>query len=125
MDVMTYGSALEWGHTTKFSVRRFLGPLKIGPFLLGGGEPIYDLPLIDVNREGVYLTFPEGTAPAENEVFSVVRPLGRREDPVLASGQPRRVVAEVRIASVVRTTRALVHVLRGSVIKGIGAERIQ
>jgi hypothetical protein len=125
MDAMTRGSALEWGHTAKSSGRRFFGPLKIGPFLLGGGGPIYDLPLIDVNRHGVYLTFPEGTMPAENEVFSVVRPLGRREDPVLASGQPRRVVAEVRVVRVVGTSRALVHVLRGSVIKGTGAERIR
>ena len=125
MDAMTRGFAVEWGHTAKFSRRRFFGPLKIGPFLLGGRRPIHDLRLTDVSREGVYLTFPEGTALAENEVYRIVRPIGRREDPVLVSGQPRRVVAEVRVVRVVGTTRALVQVLRGSVIKGTGAERSQ
>jgi hypothetical protein len=125
MDAMTHGSAPEWGHAAKSSGRRFFGPLKIGPFLLGGRRPIHDLRLTDVSRERVYLTFPEGTALAENEVYRIVRPIGRREDPVLVSGQPRRVVAEVRVVRVVGTTRALVQVLRGSVIKGTGAERSQ
>jgi len=125
MGAMTRGAALEWGEKANSPGKNFFGPLKIGSFLLGGGGPILDLRLIAVNRGGVYLTFPEGAAPAENEVFNIVRPIGRREDPVLAPGEPRKVVAEVRILRVVGTDRALVHVLRGSVIKGIGAERGQ
>jgi len=125
MDAMTRGSALEWGHMANPSVKRSFGPLKIGRFLLGGRLPILDLRLIEVYRDGVFLTFPEGTTPAENEVFNVVRPVGRREDPVLASGCPRRVVAEVKIVKAVGATRTLVQVLWGSVIKGVGAERVQ
>jgi hypothetical protein len=125
MDAMTRGDALEWGHMANPSVKSSFGPLKIGPFLLGGRRPIHDLRLIDVTRDGVYLTFPEGTALAENEVYRIVRPIGRREDPVLVSGQPRRVVAEVRVVKAVGATRTLVQVLWGSVIKGVGAERVQ
>jgi hypothetical protein len=125
MDAMTHGSAPEWGHAAKSSGRRFFGPLKIGPFLLGGRRPIHDLRLTDVSRERVYLTFPEGTALAENEVYRIVRPIGRREDPVLVSGQPRKIVAEVQIMKVEESTRALVKVLSGSVIKGTAAERIR
>jgi hypothetical protein len=124
MDAMTRWSALEWGHMSNPSVRRSFGPLKIGRFLFGGRLPILDLRLIEVNRDGVYLTFPEGATPAENEVFNVVRPVGRCEDPVLASGRPRRVVAEVKVVKAVGATRTLVQVLWGSVIKGIGAERV-
>lgn len=125
MDAMTRGDALEWGHTANSSGKNFLGPLKIGSFLLGGRRPIHDLRLIDLTRDGVYLTFPEGTALAENEVYRIVRLIGRREDPVLVSGQPRRVVAEVRVVKAVGATRTLVQVLWGSVIKGLGAERVR
>ena len=125
MDAMTRADAVEWEDKEKSSGMGFWGPLKIGPFLLGGAGPILDLHLIEVNRNGVYLTFPEGTAPAENEVFGVVRPLGRREDPALVSGQPRKIVAEVKIMKVGELNRALVKVLSGSVIKGTAAERIR
>jgi hypothetical protein len=123
MDALTRGSAFEWGHMANPSAKRSFGPLKIGRLLLGGGLPILDLRLIEINRDGVFLTFPEGATPAENAVFNVVRPLGRREDPVLASGQPRRIVAEVRVVKAVKGTRTLVQVLWGSVIGGVGAER--
>ena len=76
MDAMTRADAVEWEDKEKSSGMGFWGPLKIGPVLLGVAGPILDLHLIEVNRNGVYLTFPEGTAPAENEVFGVVRPLG-------------------------------------------------
>jgi hypothetical protein len=125
MDAMTRSDAVEWEDTEESSGMGSWGPLKIGPFLLLGAGPILDLHLIEVNRNGVYLTFPEGTAPAENEVFIVVRPLRRREDPVLVSGQPRRIVAEVKVLKVEESNRALVKVLRGSVIKGTAAERIR
>jgi hypothetical protein len=125
METMTHGGGLEWGLPANSSREMSFGPLKIGPFLVGGREPIHDLPLIEVNRREVYLTFPEGVALAENEVFRVVRPLRRRDDPILASGQPRRIVADVKIVRVMGTTRALVWVLRGSATKGIGAERVR
>ena len=123
MEAVSRGVAREWGHAVDSSQKRFFGPLKIGPFLLGGSRPIHNLSLIDVNQRGVYLTFSEGTLLAEREVFRVVRPLTRRTDPTLASGQPRRIVAEVKVVKVTGRTSVLVQVLRGSVIKGLGAER--
>jgi hypothetical protein len=99
--------------------------MKFGPFLVGGKEPIYELTLIDVSRAGVYLTFPQGATPAKDDVFRVVRPLKRRDDDKLAAGMPRKIVAEVKITRVMESTRVLVRVLRGSVISGTGAERIQ
>ena len=125
MDALTRADAAGWEDTEESSGMGSWGPLKIGPFLLGGTGPILDLHLIEVNRNGVYLTFPEGTATAENEIFNVVRPLGRCEDPVVVSGQPRKIVAEVKIMNVEGSNRALVKVLRGSVIKGTAAERIR
>jgi hypothetical protein len=123
MEAVTRGVAREWRDTVESSQKRFFGPLKIGPFLLGGSGPIHNLSLIDVNQRGVYLTFSERTLLAENDVFRVVRPLTRRTDPTLASGQPRRIVAEVKVVKVTGRTSVLVQVLRGSVIKGLGAER--
>lgn len=125
MEAMARGDALEWGHTLDSSRKRFLGPLKIGAFLLGGIDPIHSLPLIDVGRQGVYLTFPEGTALVENDVFRVVRPLMRSDASILASGNPRVIVAEVKVLRVTENTRALVQVLTGSVIKGTGAEKLR
>jgi hypothetical protein len=97
--------------------------LKIGRYLLGGRSLIHDLRLIDVNRRGVFLTFPEGAGLTEDEIFFIVRPLTRQRDAVLNPGQPRKIVAEVEVLQVLDRTRARVRVLRGSVIKGIGAER--
>lgn len=123
MDTMTRGDALQWGHPATSARMKFVTALNIGPFLLGGSGPVHDLPLIEVTRLGVYITFPTGVRPAENDVFRIVRPLWRREDPVLTSGQPRKVVAEVQIVSVRECPRVLVRVLKGSVISGISAER--
>ena len=123
METMTCGEALEWGHTSESAMKKFFGALKIVPILLGGRAPIHDLSLIDVSRRGVYLTFRQGTAFADNEVFRVVRPFLRREDPVLVTGQPRLIVAEVKFVRAIEKTRDLVHVVRGSVIKGTGAEK--
>jgi hypothetical protein len=125
MEAMTRGSALEWGDTLDSARRKSPGAMKIGPFLLGGKEPIYDLSLIDVSRTGVYLTFPEGAAPARDEVYRVVRPIKRHVDDKLAAGMPRLIVAEVMVTRLMENTRVLVRVLRGSVIKGTGVERIQ
>jgi len=124
MDATIRRAGIEWQNPLPVSRAGFTGPVKIGPFLVGGSGPIHNLPLIDVTRKGLYLTFPEEARPAENEVFRVVRPLGRRADAVLASGRPRKIVAAVKILRVEETTRALVKVLWGSVIKGMGAERI-
>ena len=125
MEAVSRGVAREWGHAVDSSQKRFFGPLKIGPFLLGGSGPIHNLSLIDVNRRGVYLTFSERTLLAENEVYRVVRPLTRRTDSTLASGQPRRIVAEVQVVKVVGRTSVQVQVLRGSVTSGMGAERVR
>ena len=125
MEAVTRGVAREWAHASDSSHKRFFGPLKIGPFLLGGNGPIHNLSLIDVNQRGVSLTFSERTLLAENDVFRVVRPLTRRTDPTLASGQPRRIVAEVKVVKVTGRTSVQVKILRGSVTSGMGAERMR
>jgi len=96
--------------------------LSIGSFLYGGTRPIYDLRLIDVSRHGVYLSFESGATISEGEVFRIVRPLRRRTDAVLRRGEARKVVARVKVLRVEDPSRALVQVLQGSVIRGIGAE---
>jgi hypothetical protein len=125
MEAVTRSIEREWGHAVDSSQKRFFGPLKIGPFLLGGNGPIHNLSLIDVNQRGVYLTFSERTLLAENDVFRVVRPLTRSTDPTLTSGQPRRIVAEVQVVKVTGRTSVEVKVLRGSVTSGMGAERVR
>jgi len=85
--------------------------------------PVYELPLIEVKRDAVYLEFPGEARPVEGEVFLILRPLrGSREFP-LACGAPRRIVAEVTIVSNGENNRVQVHVERGSIIRGVCAER--
>jgi len=124
MGAMTRVAEWEWEDSLSSPNERSRSPLKIGPFLVGGREPVWELPLIDLNRRGVYITFPEDATPAENDFFRIVRPLRRREDTPHLPGQARRIVAEVKIMSVDGSHRARVQVLRGSIIKGTAAERI-
>ncbi len=123
MDVMTHEGSYRWGRDSVPSRTRSSVSLRLGPFILGGYKPVYDLLLIDVTLRGVYVTFAAGTPLLPGARFNIVRPLVRRDDPVLESGQPRRIVAEVEIVVVGEAGRTLVRVLRGSVIGGTGAEQ--
>lgn len=99
--------------------------LRIGRFVLRGGGPLHELPLIDVSRERTCLMFPRGTHPAVGDIFEIVRPIRIRDDFARSPGGPRRVVALVKVIGLERETRAFVHVLGGSVIKGYWAEKIE
>jgi hypothetical protein len=105
--------------TTSNSVR-----VTIGPFTIGGNDPIYDLPLIELKRDGkVHLTFPEGAMPTMGEVYRIVRPSGFYDEEFSFPGRLRKTVAKVRILSVSCGNRAEVQVLRGSVLGGMSAEK--
>ena len=96
----------------------------IGLFTIGGNGPIYDLPLIELKRDGgVYLTFPEGTTPNVGDVYRIVRPVGFYGDDYFSLGGPRKTVAKVKILGATSGTRAEVQILRGSVIGGMSAEK--
>jgi hypothetical protein len=96
----------------------------IGPLAIGGNDPIYDLPLIELKRDGeVYITFPENVTLTVGEVFRIVRPFGNLEERYLSLGRPRITVAKVKILKVHRGRRAEIKVLRGSIIGGVSAER--
>jgi hypothetical protein len=125
MEAVTHGGPYEWGRAAGRWHMRIPVPLKLGPFLAGGNGPIYDLLLIDVTRRGVFITFGREAELAVGSIFCVVRPLGKHDDPVLLPGQLRKIVAEVQIVEVKEGGRALVRVLKGSVIRGTGAERVQ
>ena len=121
--MMTHEGSYRWGHDSLPSGRSIPFSLRLGPFILGGHEPVYDLLLIDVTRRGVYVTFARGTPLVPGTRFNIVRPIGRHDDPILKPGQPRRIVAEVEIIERGDAGRALVRVLGGSVISGTGAEK--
>ena len=100
------------------------GLLRIGRYILRGGGPLYELPLIDVSKNRTYLMFPRGTLLAVGEIFEIVRPIRPRDDFARWPERPRKVVARVKIIAIERGTEAIVHVLNGSVIKGYWAERV-
>ena len=96
----------------------------IGPFMIGGNGPIYDLPLIELKRDGrVYLTFPEGTRPNVGDVYRIVRPVGFYGDDYSSFGRPRKTAAKVKILGASGGTRAEVQILKGSIIRGMSAEK--
>jgi len=123
MEAVTREGSYRWEDDSLHWKLRIPGPLRFGPFILGGDEPVYNLLLIDVTRHGVYLTFEEGTSLTKGAVFRVVRPLGKHDDPLLSPGQFRKVVALVEIVDISEPGRALVRVLSGSVLSGTGAEK--
>jgi len=123
MEAIAREGSYGWEDVSLPSKMRIPGPLKFGPFILGGNDPIYNLLLIDVRRRGVYLTFEEGASLTRGAKLRVVRPMGKQDDPLLSPGQLRRVIALVEIVEVGEAGRALVSVLSGSVLTGTGAEK--
>jgi hypothetical protein len=99
--------------------------MRIGRFILGGGGPIYEIPLIDVSLKRTCLVFPRGTPLAVGEIFEIVRPIGTGGEFTRRPECPRKVVALVKIIGIEGEARALVHVLAGSVTKGYWAERVE
>ncbi len=97
--------------------------MRIGRFILRGGGPLYEIPLIDVSKNGTYLMFPRGLRLVVGEIFEIVRPIRISGDFLRKPERLRRVVARVKVVSVEAESRARVHVLSGSVIKGSWAER--
>jgi hypothetical protein len=100
------------------------GALRIGRFILRGGGPVYEIPLIDVSVNRTSIMFPPGTDLAVGEIFEIVRPIRVTDDSAWRPESPRKVVALVKVTSVDGESRAVVNVLRGSVIKGYWAERV-
>jgi|GEM_PF-6407055 len=97
--------------------------MRIGPLILGGNTTPFDIPVMELKRDGVYLTFPEETTLREGEVFWIVRWMGSYSRPRVFSFLPRRIVATVKILKITGGTRAFVDVLKGSVAKGFCAEK--
>lgn len=97
--------------------------LRVGPLILWGSTTPFDIPLIELKRDGVYLTFPKDTTLHEGEVFWIERWIGSYSRPRVFSFLPRRIVATVKILKITDDTRAFVHVLKGSVAKGFCAEK--
>lgn len=97
--------------------------MRIGPLILGGSTTAFDIPVIELKRDGIFLTFPEEATLHEGEVFWIVRWMGTYKRPRIFSFLPRRIVATVKILKITDGTRAFVHVLKGSVVKGFCAEK--
>jgi hypothetical protein len=104
---------------------RRIRTLRIGRFILHGGGPLHELPLIDVSLNRTTLMFPRGARLEEGDIFEIVRPVRITGDCTPRPGRPREVVALVKIIGLDGETRAFVHVLRGSVIRGYWAEKIE
>lgn len=98
--------------------------LRIGPYILRGGGPVYELPLIDLSRRGSYLVFPRGTSLVPGDVFEIVRPLRAGDRCAPGPGTARKAIARVVVISVDEKSRARVRVLSGSVRKGFWAQRV-
>ncbi len=98
--------------------------LRIGPYILRGGGPVYELPLIDLSRRRSYLMFPRGTPLVPGDIFEIVRPLRARDGCTPGPGKVRKAVARVVVLGVDEKSRARVRVLSGSIRKGFWAERV-
>ena len=100
-------------------------PLRIGlgSFILWGRVPLLHLKLIELMRDGTYLTFPDGTEVTNGGIYFVVRPLMSCHASYLSPGKPRKVVATVRVVKTTNKTRALVTILSGSLLEGTSAEK--
>ena len=97
--------------------------MRVGPLILGGNTIPLDIPVMELNLDGTFLTFPEETSLHEGEVFWIVRWMGTCRRPRVLSFLPRRIVAIVKILRITGGTRAFVDVLKGSVVKGVCAEK--
>lgn len=97
--------------------------MRFGPWVVGKNGPLYELPLIELKREGTYITFSEGAEPSAGELFRIEYPIGIPEGMPSRGGALRKVVAVVKILKIESGRRALVSVLSGSVARGRCAER--
>ncbi|HMD12988.1 MAG TPA: hypothetical protein VKI62_00040 [Bacteroidota bacterium] len=110
-----------------FDVRHLLkipSMLTIGRFVFGRRGQMYHISCIELNRDGVYLTFPQGTLLTEGEIFRMVRPLGSYKYDYFSFGCPRNIVAKVKVLKIAGNGRVRVQVLKGTVTNGVSAERI-
>ncbi|MGA2623904.1 MAG: hypothetical protein ABSF91_08635 [Bacteroidota bacterium] len=98
--------------------------MRIGPLILGGNMTPFDIPVMELKRDGIFLTFPEEATLHEGEVLWIVRWIGSYRRPRVFSFLPRRIVATVKILKITDGTRAFVQVLKGSVAKGFCAEKV-
>jgi hypothetical protein len=100
-------------------------PLRIalGSFILWGKGSLLPLKLVELMRDGTYLTFPDGTEVTNGGVFFIVRPLISYHGSYLFPGKPRKVVATVQVVRTTNKTRALVTILSGSLLEGVSAEK--
>lgn len=100
-------------------------PLRIalGSFVLWGRGPLLHLKVVELLRDGTYLTFPDGAELSNGGVFYIVRPLISCHGSYLFSGKPRKVVATVQVVRTTSDTRALVTILSGSLLEGMSAEK--
>lgn len=109
-----------------FRMKRLTPRITLGSFVIGGSHPIYDLPLIELRRDGrVFLAFPEKANICVGESYHIVRPIYLFGDEYFALGRPRRLVATMKIVKITGNAQAQVQVLNGSVIAGVSAERIE
>src|ERR1700690_1648233 len=95
----------------------------IGRFIFGRNKQMHPISLVELNRDGVYLTFPQGTILTEGEVFRIVRPLGSYKYDYISFGCPRNMVAKVKVLKNFGNARVFVQVLKGTVTNGVSAER--
>ena len=95
----------------------------IGRFVFGTPGQMYHISCIELNRDGFYLTFPQGTLLTEGEIFRIVRPLGSYKYDYFSFGCPRNLVAKVKVLKIAGNGRVLVQVLKGRVANGVSAER--
>jgi hypothetical protein len=70
-----------------------------GSLVLGGTAPLLNLRLIELLRDGTYLTFPHGTRLREGETYCVARPLVFFRTSHISNINLRKVVATVQESS--------------------------
>jgi hypothetical protein len=87
---------------------------------LSGCTRSYQILSATAGNDGLYLTFPSGTALHEGDVYRIVGGI-----PPQSHGRPRPVLGRVKVLEVRSDTVAFVSVLEGTVAGGVSAEKAE
>jgi hypothetical protein len=86
----------------------------------------YDIAHVEQRNDQVYLTFAKGTPVSEGEMFRIFGSVGSSDSSVYFShGRPRKILGRVKIVRIVDDSRALVHVIEGTVTGAVIAEKTE
>ncbi len=98
--------------------------IAFGPFIFCGFGPLYDILVVELNKDGIYITFPPSMEVAVGDCLLILRPLGSYPGVYFSSGRARKIIGKVKVLKIIGDGRVDAQRLEGKVVGGCKAEKL-